>query len=239
MKEQLVDQLYEDLEGLTNLLISKEPLPPSNVRIVASSIIRKWLVDGLINKLSALNGATFSFASHDTTEIVKTINDNSNITFFTTGGIFLGGHPIKGIYTSNSPSNKDRTAELPIDMPYKLFKPSELLKSKRIYYNRQWFDFENIIRFVANKAGGIHFDIKREAGWQNEIERASKYFVFGNPDNLEKVEIIEPYNEKHQILLVLPKERNFLWTCLDVELLSIAQAFGNIHIDGEKIIKRQ
>ncbi len=236
MIEKLVDQLYEDLEALLKFLISKDPIPPSYARIVATAIVRKWLVDGLINKLSSLNGATFSFQTHDTTEVVEAIKANPQITFFTAAGINLDGVPIKGIYTSNSSASANGSAELPINMPLKLFKPSELLKSKRIFYKGQWFDFENIIRFVANKVGGVHFDFKREAEWQLLLEEAANYFIAGNPDGLSERRIIEPYSKKHQILMVLPKENGFIWTCLDIELLAAAQAFGKIHIDGEPII---
>lgn len=238
MQEELVNQLYEDLEGLTKFLISKDPISPSHVRIIATSIVRKWLVDGLINQLSALNGKTFTFAIHDTSEVKVRIKNNSNITFYMAGGIFLGGKIIKGIYTSDSPERKDGKAELPMNLPYKLFKPSELLRSKRIFYKGHWFDFENIIRFVANKSGGIHFDHRRETDWHNNIEEASNYLILGNPDNSKETRIIEPYSDKHKILIVLPKERNYIWTCLDVELLAIAQAFGNIHIDGEPILNK-
>ena len=69
------------------------------------------------------------------------------------------------------------------------------------------------------------------------IEEAANYFVAGNPDGLSERMIIEPYNDKHRILVVLPKETGYKWNCLDVELLSAAQAFLNIHVNGEQLVE--
>lgn len=236
MIEQLVDQLYEDLEAMSKFFISKDPLPPSHVRIVAASTLRKWLAESLINKLSSLNGVGFTFLAYDTSDIVDAVKDNTNVTFFVAGGINLDGKPIRGIYASESPAPPNGKTELPVKMPLKHYTPSEFLKSKRIYYRGQWFDTESIIRFVANKLGGVHLDAKREIEWQKMIEEAANFFVAGNPDHLDSMQLIEPYSDKHQVLLVLPKEKGIKWNCLDIEMLAIAQAFLHIHADGDPII---
>ena len=236
MEEALVTQLYEDLDGLIKLLITKEPLPPSHVRIIASSILRKWLVNGLINKLSALNHAKFSFLSSDTSEIVEAVKDNSAITFYMAAGVNLNGVPIHSIYASDSPPPAAGGPEIPVKTQIKNLSPADLLRLKRIYFKGRWFSFDEIIRFIANKIGGVHFDTKRDAEWQTVLEEASNYFVAGNPDGLDRMQIIDPYSDKHQMLLVLPKEKGYIRSCLDIELLAAAQAFTHIHIDGEKII---
>jgi hypothetical protein len=238
MEKELIDQLYEDISGLAKFLTSPNPLPPSYVRITATAILRKWLIDGWINRLASLTGAVYTFKSYDTSQVVHSIQNQPSVTFFMAAGVYLNGVPMRGIYASDAPPPNEGKALLPIDkMDLTLFKPNQLLISKRIYYKNQWIDFESIIRFVANKYGGVHYDPKREHEWQNILEEAAKYFIAGNPTGLNEMQIIEPFSDKHQILLVLPKEGENIWSCLDIELLSAAQAFLNIHIDGEPLIE--
>lgn len=234
----LINQLHEDLTALANFLFSRDPLPPSYVRITAAAVLRKWFLDGWINKLSAATGARYSFKTHDTSTVVQAIEKEPSIEFFMTAGINLNGVPMRGIYVSKASAPVGGGAIIPVDkMPLELFKPSKLLKCKRVFFTGQWLDFEHIIRFVANKYGGVHLDTERELPWQNILEAAAQYFIAGNPTGLDKVQIIEPYSEKHQMLLVLPKEGLNIWNCLDIELLAAAQAFLNIHVDGQPVIE--
>lgn len=236
-KESLLNQLREDVQALAELLIREDILPPSHVRILASGILRKWLVEGLIHKLSALTKSQYTFKTYDTKTLIEAIDNNEKITFFMTGGINLDGIPLRGIYASDSPSNINNKPEIPIDsMSRELLKSNQLLNSKRIYYNENWFDTEQIIKFCANKYGGVHFDNKRNSEWQTKIEEASNYLIVGNPDGFLKRQLIEPYSKKHQILIVFPKEKGQIWNCLDIELLSAAQAFINLHVDGKPYI---
>ena len=51
-KTELQKLLEDDLSALRELLIRSDSLPPSHVRIVASPIIRRWLIDDNLNKLA-------------------------------------------------------------------------------------------------------------------------------------------------------------------------------------------
>lgn len=154
------------------------------------------------------------------------------------GGVLMNGVPIQGYYVSDGPANDDGSPVIPIHkMKYELFKSSELLKSKRIYFNGHWFNFSEIIKFCANKYGGVHLDKKYSKSWEQELENASNYFVAGNPDDYNELKTIEPYSAKHQILLTLPKEKGHIWNCLDIELLAAANALINIHVNGDRILQ--
>jgi hypothetical protein len=238
--EELAKQLSEDLNALNKFLVSDKPLPPSHVRITASPILRKWFIEGWINKLAKQAQVEYTFKSLDTDQIVSSIESIPDIQFFLTGGIMMDGLPIRGYYVSDVPPPSDGTQLIPIDkMKYRLLKPSHLLKSKRIYFKGHWFNFEDIIKFCANKYGGVHFDLNRSKKWEKDIEVASQYFIAGNPNGLTKRQIIEPYTKKNQILLVLPKEKGNIWNCLDIELLAAAQALLNIHVNGNPVATKQ
>ena len=106
---------------------------------------------------------------------------------------------------------------------------------KRIYFKDTWIKASEIIRFSANKYGGVHLDTNYTKEWQNKIYEASQYFIAGNPDNKTSKEIIEPYSDANQILLVLPKEKGNIWNCIDISMLALAQAFCSIHVNGERV----
>jgi hypothetical protein len=150
------------------------------------------------------------------------------------GGIMMDGIPIKGYYASDEPFSG--TPQIPTtSMDYVDVSPSKFLSSKRIYFDGTWFTTEHVIRFMANKFGGVHFDKRRTEPWQSKLETASGFFTVGNPNNLTKRQLIETTSPKHNIHLVLPKEVGHLWTCLDIELLAIAQSLGNIACNGTRL----
>jgi len=235
--ESVRRQFEEDLAALDSLLRRPDPLPPSHVRITASAVLRKWFLDGHLNRLGKSLGVKFSFPVLDTSSIVDAIAGDRSIRFFLAGGVLMNGLPIRGYYVSDVPY--DGQVRLPINSMKMIdVRSSHFLKSHRIYHEGCWFDTADIMRFAANKAGGVHLDFRREQDWQHRIEAASEYFVLGNPDKLQdrKVQIIEPYSPQNQILLLLPKEVGHLWTCLDVELLAAAQSLINIRCNDEPLV---
>jgi len=233
--EALIGQLEEDLLALAKLLRGPGPLPTSYVRIIASATLRKWLLDGNLSRAANALGVSFTLPTLDTSAVVEAVGINPAITFFLAGGVRMDGVPIRGYYVAETPFTG--RPELPIDsMAITRLSPSRYLRSPRVFHQGQWFDAEQIIRFVANKKGGVHFDPTREHAWQEKLDLAANFFVAGNPDNLTEIQLIEPYSAEHRILLVLPKETGNLWTCLDIELLAAAQTFLNIHCDDEPLL---
>lgn len=69
--EALKSQLEEDVLACHSLLTTAGTLPPPVVRIVTTSVLRKWFLDGWINKLGASLGVAFSFPSLDTSVLLK------------------------------------------------------------------------------------------------------------------------------------------------------------------------
>ena len=130
MEDELIDLLVEDLTALSKILCSEEALPPSYVRINASSILRKWLLDGLLSKLSSFTGATYSLKTYETSDVVEIIKNNNQIQFYLAGGIMLDGIPMRGFYVSDNEAPPDGKLEIP-KTQLKLFTQSQFLKSKR------------------------------------------------------------------------------------------------------------
>lgn len=148
----------------------------------------------------------------------------------------MDGVPIRGYYVADSPF--EGRPPIPIDtMPTVHLAPSRFLKMKRVLHDAKWFNAEQVVQFVANKHGGVHFDESRDRPWHEELERAAAFFTIGNPDGLTERQLIETRTPQHSIRLILPKEIGHLWTCLDIELLAVAQSLTNIHCNDRPLFE--
>lgn len=229
-------QFEEDTRALFQFLVRKDPLPPSHVRIVTSGIVRRWLIDNQLNQLAKEIQASLTLPILDTKIIVDAISAGAEVTFFMAGGIYMDGVPMRGIYMSELPFEERPT--VPIDsMDWHDITPKQFLKARRVYHLGEWFNTEQIIRFMANKCGGVHFDRTRKYQWEVALEGAAEFFRVGNPDNLDERQLIETQEPKRGILLVLPKEAGHVWSCLDIELLAAAQSLVNVRCNGKPLIE--
>lgn len=224
-------QFEEDTEALAHFLIRDDPLPPSHVRIVAAAIARKWLIDNKVSELGKEVGCDFTLPVLDTSQVESTIATGASIRFFMAGGVALNGVPIRGYYVSDEPFCGDIL--IPVEtLTHVDVHLGKFLSAKRVFHEGNWFTTEQIVRFMANKVGGVHFDRSRTQPWHDNLERASEYFTAGNPDNLAGVGIVESSGPPGQVHLVLPKEIGHTWTCLDIELLAVAQSLINIRCNA-------
>ncbi|PPC96084.1 MAG: hypothetical protein CTY32_06885 [Methylotenera sp.] len=230
----LQKHLEEDLATLHELLYTKGPLPPRHVRSVASAIVRKWLVEGALNKLAHELSVKFELVAYGTSAVFDALPNAPEVNFFLAGGVNLNGLPIRSMYASRAPYTGN--PPIPVDTPVEFFPPGKYLGSKRIYFEGNSFSAEQIITFVANKAGGVHLDLRREKPWQEQLEQAAAYMTFGNPNNETKRRIVELGEPGGPCMLVLPKERGNIWSCLEIEMLSAAQALLNVRCNGESLI---
>jgi hypothetical protein len=172
----------------------------------------------------------------DTSEIVTAAAKDGTIRFFLTGGVMMDGEPIRGYYVADSPF--EGKPPIPIDtMSYAWLTPARFLRMNRVLHGATWFNAEQVLRFVANKYGGVHFDDSRDQPWHEELDRAAAFFTIGNPDGLNERRLIETRTPLHSIRLVLPKEVGHLWTCLDIELLAIAQSLTNIRCNDQLLFE--
>lgn len=230
----LQKQLEEDLATLLDILVQPGPLPPRHVRSVGSAIVRKWLVEGKLNDLGHDIGVKFELPAYDTSPVFSVLPNTPEIKIYISGGINLGGVPIRSMYVSSSPYNGEMP--IPAETESVLYSPGKFLGSKRVYFKGHTFTAEQIITFVANKHGGIHFDQNREKPWQVHLETASSYMIFGNPSHEKEPSIIDLEGPEGACLVVIPSEVGNTWSCLEIEMLAAAQALVNVHVNGTRLI---
>ena len=119
-----------------------------------------------------------------------------------------------------------------------LYKPNQLLESKRVYFEGRSFNLREIILFLSNKFGGIHFDRDKSKykDWHTKLENAYNYMKLGNPNGHDESKVIDLAEKGGACLVVLPQEIGHEWSCLEIEMLSAAQALLNIYCNRIKLI---
>lgn len=230
----LQQHLEEDLATLLDILVQPGPLSPRHVRSVGSPIVRKWLVDGTLNRLAHEMGVKFELPAYDTSTVFAELPQKPDVNFFLAAGINLGGVPIRSMYASSTPFAG--VSPISVETPISLYSPGKFLGSKRIFFEGHSFSAEKIITFVANKHGGVHFNSGRDKDWQEHLERAAKYMTFGNPNSEKESRLIELGEPGALCLIVIPNEVGNVWSCLEIEMLSAAQALLNVHCNGARLI---
>ncbi len=232
--EALQRHLEEDLATLLELLVRSDPLPPRHVRSVGSAIVRKWLIEGALNQLAHQLGVKFELPAYDTSAVFLALPQAPEVKFYLAGGICLGGIPVRSMYASSAPFSG--SLPVPAETEVALYSPGKFLGSKRIFFDGHSFSAEQVITFVANKHGGVHFDKSRDKPWQEHLERAAAYMTFGNPNNEKKSRVVDLEEPGGPCLIVIPNETGNIWSCLEIEMLSAAQALLNVHCNGARLL---
>lgn len=109
---------------------------------------------------------------------------------------------------------------------------NDFLSQERVFYKSQFFTNEEIIKFVANKLGGVHCDFKKEEK-HNFLWEISKYVTFGgNPSMIQRGEI----GEIHYLLE--PNSVEAL-SGLHLEIIAASASFCNIQFNGNPVLNIQ
>jgi hypothetical protein len=159
--------------------------------------------------------------------VVKVLPGVPEIDYFLTGGVCFSGIPVSGTYRSNIPFRG--VVPIPIDrMEFEQMRLGAFTRQKRLYFAGQFFTCEEIIKFVANKLGGVHLDARRD-GRNELLEAAAGAVTFGGPESklmrgrlgqthlVVEPQAIEPLNGLH------------------VEIVSAAASLICVEFDGKPL----
>ena len=221
--------MRSDLTTLFKLVFAyRKPVAEGDIRI-ASVILRKWLIEGLLGRLCNAEGFEATVPTIDNSEVVAEIANQPSVSYFLTGGVKFNGTPRSGIYTSTIPA-QDKPL-LPVDrMRDREMKISVFLAQKRLYFEGAFFSCADIIKFAANKLGGAHYDTRREADHE-KLNRAAQYFQYGGP---QLQSIPSPHCEVYMIFE--PKSPEPL-SGLYIEIIAAASSFVHLRLDGKPVMK--
>src|ERR1700686_1705831 len=102
--EQEVREVYRQLESdLTTLFklvfTYRKPVTEGDIRI-ASVILRKWLIDGLLGRFCNATGIEATIPALDNSASLTALPKHPAIDYFLTAGVRFNGIPVSGIYNS-------------------------------------------------------------------------------------------------------------------------------------------
>jgi hypothetical protein len=222
-------QLESDLTTLFKLVFTyRKPVTEGDIRI-ASVILRKWLIDGLLGRLCNAARVEATIPALDNSAPLAALSKHPAIDYFLTAGVRFNGVPVSGIYNSADPFQGE--PQIPVDrMQDREMKVSEFLAQKRLYFDRALFSCADIIKFTANKLGGAHFDTKREPHHE-QLDRASQYMKYGGPHPSPG------WDPGSQIYLVLEPDSSEILSGLHIEIVAAATSFIQIKFGGNPIMK--
>ncbi len=228
--EKVQEGLDQDFQTLFRLVITHDtPVLEGDVR-AASVILRKWISDGWISKLGNALGASVTLPILDNEESFNALSTMQSVEYFLTGGIRFNGKAVRGIYYSSDEPELVLPL-LKIDrMRMKLTKPGGVCNQKRLYFKGEIFTCDEIIKFMANKLGGAHFNFSRDAK-SGLLEEASKFMTFGGPrTKITK----EPPGE---LYLEMEPNGTEIQSGLSIEVIAAAASLLNVHFDGKPYLE--
>ena len=222
-------QLESDLTALFKLVfVHQRPITEGDIRL-ASVVLRKWLIDGLLGRLCNAARVEATISAMDNSAPLAALTHQPSINYFLTGGVRFNGVPVCGIYNSSLPF--EGRPQIPVDaMPDKEMKVSAFLAQKRLFFEGTLYSCADIIKFTANKLGGAHFDTKRDSDLE-KLDRASRYMKYGGPHPGPDW---EPDSE---IYMVLEPSSNEILSGLHIEIIAAATSFIQIKFGGTPIMK--
>ena len=219
--------LESDLQTLFRLIVRhRQPLDEGSVR-AASPILRRWLVEGLLGKLGRGLERKPTLPVLNNEAVIRALPQDG-VTCFITGGIRFNRRPLSGIYVSDKPYFE--RPPLPIDMmKFEMMRLGAFTEQKRLYYKGQFFSCAEIIKFVANKLGGVHHDSERDER-QREMEAAADTITFGGSETKRE------RGKLGQTHLVVEPEAVEPLNGLHVEVIAAAASLLCIHFDGKPLL---
>ncbi len=225
MSDQLVEQLRDDIRTLIDKLTAPTKFEVSRIRNVSTSICRRWLIDkGIINLAFSL-GVTPSLPALDNASHVSDVEKWSHVEFYTLGGISLAGQPINSIYKIRAgfPGHAAFSIPKKIDFP-----PARFLRRKCAFGQGTWFTTENVLRYMANKAGGVHFDNMREKAIDERIDEVRQRYMINSSAHTPKM--------SGQICVEIESDFEEQIDFCFLEMMAIAQSLCNVRFDGKRVV---
>ncbi len=223
-----VDLLDGDVHTLAKLTIThRKALTDGDIR-AASAILRRWICEGMIGRLCNDAGIEVSFPILDNSQVFEALATARDVNYFLTGGVMFNGVPLMGFYNSTAPPGDGPS--IPIgQFPEAFLSFGRFKRQKRVWFEGEAFSCEQIITFVANKLGGVHYDGRRDTQ-QQQMERAAQFITFGGPpDRLAR----QPPGKMH---FVVEPESGEALSGFHVEIIAAAASFIGMHIDGKPLI---
>lgn len=227
MDEDLVRQLEEDFSYASTQLRSQGRIEPTALRTIAGGLTRKWLVERNLARIFQGSKAVIELPALDTEAHRRIIDADGRFDYYTAGGPGIGNIQLNSIYAHRDDLPENSGGRLPHTF-YRQYRLGSFLDRPCSYFDSNWFYNRDIIKYVANKMGGVHYDTKREKVLFEKMDRAAKALRIGGraPSDFEPGE---------EVFIQLPIDMMDNWSFWHVEIISIADALLRFKINAESV----
>lgn len=221
--------LESDLETLFKLIVTyRKPVSEGDIR-AASAILRRWLCEGMIGKLANKLGVTPTFPVLDNNTIFDALKCAPDVNYYLTGGIRMNGFPVSSVYDSSTKSPADAGVKAG-PLPTVMMTSGRMCRQPRLFHAGEQFTCEQIIRFTANKLGGVHLDFERDPR-EAQLDRAARHMTFGgDPQMLER-------GKPGVLHLALEPTGREALSGIYLEVIAASASLLNVHFDGKPLMQ--
>jgi hypothetical protein len=199
----------EDLEALDRHA-SGVNVTPSDLRQIVAPILRRWFVDDLIHRVQRGLGDKILIATEDLRPFLRAC-DKGDVRFFAGVNANINGIPVSNFMFSNSnvqPDIPTRHREL------SNLKITDFARQRVLFGNEIFATRSDVIKFVANKWGGVHLDSKLTDEVQSMIDETRFYYGFKMEDG--RLQMVVNVDGSFRV-----QKRSFPNDFLDLALLSL------------------
>lgn len=216
----------EDIQSLLELVYPNGPVKERSIRL-ASVIVRRWLCDNELRRLTNQIEAPVTFPILDDKHILESVINDPNADYYLSAGLKFKGTPMMALYHSNA-NEKPEWVRYLSKPSFKFVKLSQAMKRPVLYFRGDTFNLDQVLRFACNKHGGAHFDAKRK-NHEQKLDEAADYVTFGPPEGTL------PSGRTGVIHLPLEAEGSEVLSGVSATVIVAANMMVNIQIDGSPI----
>ena len=221
---ETLKRLFEDdRHSLIELTFTNGPVRDRHVR-QASVIVRRWLLDNDLAKLTRLLGATATFPVQDDMRLFEAAKNDPDIEYYLSAGVKFNGRPVMQLYASRASHLPAWVADWQkITVIY--LRLGKALDRPALLFEGETYNLGEVVKFACNKLGGAHHDATRNAR-EERLERAAKHLTIGPPaDTLPRGLVGETH-------LPLEQEGADALSGISVSVLVAAAMLVNVCFDG-------
>ncbi|RKY37117.1 MAG: hypothetical protein DRP78_01950 [Candidatus Omnitrophota bacterium] len=150
---------YEDINYLQEIISN----PDIKFLRRSSTIMRRLLVNHEIMQSSSHRRIKLLFEVPDNKPFIQRCRGKNNIIFFQSGGVATFGATYKwAIAKDGNATVDDQQFNASINPEATIFlKIDSFLKQQVLFFSGNFVGRQDIIKYIANKSGGVHFDGKK------------------------------------------------------------------------------
>lgn len=198
----------EDLEALENCS-SGVQVSASHIRQLLAPVLRRWFIEGQVFKVQQAIGHKIIVNTAELRKMIRAC-ERGEVFFFAGVRGHVGGFPLGQILlgkhgkTLSLPATSIEIAKLTLN---------EFAKQKVLFANDVFATRLDVIRYVANKWGGVHLDQKLDPT-QSMIDEFRYYFGFKH--HSDRLEFTVNFDGQYRL-----QKKSFSNDFIDVALLSL------------------